>query len=343
MPFFLPRFLPELDWIQISISTHCNAGCAYCPQTVYRSRWQGRLMDTDLFARIISRLKKVQLIYLQGWGEPFLHPDFWKMIGLVKKAGFQAGCTSNASLLDSEALRKAVDQGLDFLALSLAGLGEKNDRIRRGTSYKQVLKTIEELQRIKAQKQSAVPSLHLAYMLLRSHLQDIERLPAFFAESGADHVVLSSLTLPLSPALEKEALLADSEQEYEEFKRKLSRLFAEHHQQDRVFGHVFNPFRSKGRCSENVEKAFCLSPESRVTPCVFTQIPAGPPASSWFQGKKYELKPADCGRLADMKLKRLWHQPAYRRFRRRLDLDMCSRCCMTRIEDPLRLENDWKR
>ena len=335
MPFFLPRFLPELDWIQISISTHCNAGCAYCPQTVYRSRWQGRLMDTDLFAKIISRLKKVQLIYLQGWGEPFLHPDFWKMIGLVKKAGFQAGCTSNASLLDSEALRKAVDQGLDFLALSLAGLGEKNDRIRRGTSYKQVLKTIEELQRIKAQKQSAVPSLHLAYMLLRSHLQDLERLPAFFAESGADQVVLSSLTLPLSPALEKEALLADSEQEYRQIKVEMSRLFAGPELNSRVFVHFYNPFKPPGPCSENVGRALCLDPEGRVTPCVLTQVPAQLPVWYWFQGEKFELQQVDFGRMQSRGLKKIWHDPGYRRFRRRLDLELCSRCSKARIDHTL--------
>ena len=339
MSILWPTTQPRLDWVQISVTTHCNAGCTYCPRTVFRSSWQGRHIAPELFAQILSKLHSVSLIHLQGWGEPILHPHFWDLLRMTKKAGFLASCTSNGQLLDSDALKKAVDSGLDVLALSLAGMDETNDRIRRGTSFRQVVRTIEELQRIKALRRSPVPQLHLASMLLRSNLQELPRLPDFFQNLGVDHVVLSSLTLPLSSAWEQEALVADSEQEYEAFRAEIRRVFAGHQQQDRVFGHIHNPFRSPGRCSENVDKAFCLSPEGRVTPCVFTQIPAGPPASFWFQGRKYAPAPADFGRLTDMKLKKLWHQPAYRRFRRRLDLDMCSRCLMTRMEDPLHLEN----
>ncbi len=340
MSLLWPATQPRLHWVQISVTTHCNASCTYCPRTVFRSTWQCRHIDPELFAQILSRLKTATLIHLQGWGEPILHPHFWDLLRMTKNAGFLASCTSNAELLDSDVLKKAVDSGLDVLALSLTGLDETNDRIRRGTSFRQVVKTIEELQRIKALRRSPVPRVHLAYMLLRSNLQELPRLPDFFQNLGLDHGVLSSLTLPLSPALEREALLAESEQEHGEFRAEMRRLFAEHHQQDKVFSHIFNPFRSPGRCSENVEKAFCLSPEGRVTPCVFTQIPAGPPVPYWFEGREYELEPADFGRLTETKLKKLWHDPAYRRFRRRLDLDMCSRCYMTRIEDPLRLESE---
>ena len=340
MSILWPTPQPRLDWVQISVTTHCNAGCTYCPRTVFRSSWQGRHIDPDLFAQILSKLKSVSLIHLQGWGEPLLHPHFWDLLRMTKNAGFLASCTSNGTLLDSETLKKAVDSGLDVLALSLAGLHETNDQIRRGTSFRQVVKAIEELQRIKALRRSPVPQLHLAYMLLRSNLQELPRLPDVFQNLGVDHVVLSSLTLPLSPAWEQEAWLADSEQEYGAFTAELRRLFADHHQQDRVFGHIFNPFRPAGPCSEHVDKAFCLSPEGRVTPCVFTQIPAGPPAFFWFQGEKYELQAADFGRLTDQKLKKLWHDPAYRRFRKSLDLDMCSRCFMTRMEDPLHLEKE---
>ena len=340
MSILWPATQPRLDWVQISVTTHCNAGCTYCPRTVFRSTWQGRHIAPELFARILSTLHTVSLIHLQGWGEPILHPHFWDLLRMTKKAGFLASCTSNGQLLDSDALKKAVDSGLDVLALSLAGLDETNDRIRRGTSFRQVVRTIEEAQRIKALRRSPVPRLHLAYTLLRSNLQELSRLPAFFQSLGVDHVVLSSLTLPLSSAWEQEALLADSEQGYGAFRAEIRRLFAGNLQKDRVFGHVYNPYRSPGRCSENVERALCLSPEGRVTPCVFTQIPAGPPTSYWFQGNAYELEPVDFGRPADLKLKKLWHDAAYRRFRRRLDLDMCSRCTMTRMEDPLRLENE---
>lgn len=326
---------PRLDWIQVGITTQCNASCTYCPRSKYRSQWQAGHMDFNLFSRFVSGLKKVDLIFLQGWGEPFLHPKFWDMLALVKKKGFLAGCTSNANLLDADSLRRAVDQGLDILALSLAGVDARNDRIRQGTSYKQVMKCIEELHKIKAQHGSANPSLHLAYMLLRQGVKDLQQLPDFLKNLGLDHVVLSSLTLALSPALEKEALLADSAQEYNQLKAKISALFAGSKLKDQVFVHFYNPFQAPGNCAENVQKALCLSVQGRITPCVMTQVPVEHGASYWYKGRQYELQQADFGQIQDQHLKKIWHSPEYKRFRKHLHLEMCSRCTKTRIDSTL--------
>ncbi|MFP4392063.1 MAG: radical SAM/SPASM domain-containing protein [Desulfohalobiaceae bacterium] len=327
---------PGLDWIQVGITTHCNAGCIYCPSRVYRSSWQARHMEFELFSRFVSGLKNVDLIYLQGWGEPFLHPDFWRMLGLVKEKGFLAGCTSNANLLDSDTLKRLVDEGLDVLALSLAGANaQENDRIRQGTSFRQVTRAIEDLHRIKAQQGSDKPGLHLAYMLLRHGLEDLDQLPGLFLDLGIEHVVISSLSLPLNLELESQAQLADSLQEYSELKQQMAELFNSQKLQGKVFAHLYNPFQEPGECTENVRRAFCLSPEGRVTPCVFTQIPAGPYAVYRHQGREYPLQQTDYGNIAQQDLKRIWYGREYRRFRRKLDLEMCFRCAKNRIDTQL--------
>lgn len=333
-----PAFQPRLDWIQVAVTTRCTAKCAYCPRTVHRSGWRDSDMDFRMFKNFVSGLSRVELIYLQGWGEPFLHPDFWEMLGLVKKKGFMAGCTSNAVLPDSDALKKAVDSGLDVLAFSLAGTGENNDRIRKGTSYRQVRKTIEELNKIKAQKNSTAPSVHLAYMVLRSGIMDLERLPGVILDSGVDHAVLSSLTLPLGRELEQEALLADSPEDYRDLKAWMSSLFSGPQLKHRVFAHFYNPFQEPGNCAENVKNALCVSPEGRVTPCVMTQVPAGPQAGYMFRGSYYYLEQADFGSIKDQSLKAIWHSKQYKRFRRSPDLQTCSRCTKTRIDSALHLD-----
>ncbi len=334
MHFLLPQ--PSLDWIQVGITTQCNASCTYCPRSKYRSQWQAEHMDFNLFSRFVSGLKKVDLIFLQGWGEPFLHPRFWDMLALVKKKGFMAGCTSNANLLDTDTLKKLVDQGLDVLALSLAGANaQENDRIRQGTSFRQVTKAIEGLHRIKARQGSDKPGLHLAYMLLRRGLKDLEQLPGLFLDLGIEHVVLSSLSLPLSSKLEKQALLADSPEEYQGLKSKMGALFAGADLEHKVFVHLFNPFQPAGNCAENVQRALCLSVQGRVTPCVMTQVPVEPGASYWYQGRQYELQQANFGQIQDQHLKKIWHSVEYKRFRKHLDLEMCSRCTKTRIDSRL--------
>jgi MoaA/NifB/PqqE/SkfB family radical SAM enzyme len=297
-------------------------------------------MDPELFSRFISRLTNVDLIYLQGWGEPLLHPHFWDMLSLVKKKGFLAGCTSNANLLDDDHVKRAVDMGLDVLALSLAGRGDDNDRLRPGTSFRQVVQAMEKLHRIKAQSRSAAPRLHLAYMLLRQGLGDLEQLPQFFLDLGPDHVVVSSLTLPLSRELEREALLADSPEEYRDLQARMRTVFAGPDLEDKIFFHVYNPFQVPGSCAENIQKSLCLSPEGEVTPCVFSQVPVRQPATYWFQSRECELQQADFGNVQDHKLKRIWHSPEYKRFRKELNLEMCLRCTQTRIDSTLHQGSD---
>ncbi len=264
-----------------------------------------------------------------------MHPNFWDMLTLVKQKGFLAGCTSNANVLNTDNLKKAVDMGLDVLALSLAGMEEKNDRLRPGTSFRQVVAAIETLQSIKAQRRSATPSLHLAYMLLRQGLDDLEKLPGFFLDLGLDHVVLSSLTLPLSPALERQSLLADSPEEYKNLQARMRAISAGPDLQDKIFFHLYNPFQAPGNCAENVQKALCLSAEGVVTPCVFTQIPVQQPATYWHQGRECRLQQTDFGHVQDQDLKRIWHSREYKKFRKELNMEMCSRCTKTKIDSTL--------
>ena len=65
-------------------------------------------------------------------------------------------------------------------------MDEKNDRIRKDTRIKKVLECIEEIHRAKQKYGSDTPAIHIAYMLLRSGIDEIEKLPEFLGHTGAD-------------------------------------------------------------------------------------------------------------------------------------------------------------
>lgn len=220
----------------------------------------------------------------------------------------------------------------DWTALSLAGSDEKNDKIRQGTSFYRVLKSIEKLQRIKARQKSETPKIYLAYTLLRSHLGDMGKLPGLFMNSGVDHVLVSSLTLALSQHWEKQGLLADSPEGYRELKSKFDELFSVPELNGKVFTHVYNPFLPRGNCAENLGRALYISEQGMISPCAMTQIPVSGPARYWFEGQRYALKNVNFGSLHEQGLKDIWHKPEYKRFRKRLDMSMCQRCAKTKIE-----------
>ena len=81
----LPRFYPVFSWIQIEVTTKCNASCVYCPHYLCRSNWIKRDIPFDVMKFIEPALPTTGLVYLQGWGEPLLYPDLWKMIDFLKK------------------------------------------------------------------------------------------------------------------------------------------------------------------------------------------------------------------------------------------------------------------
>ena len=65
---------PELDWVQVEVTTHCNSACVYCPRDRLALHWENTHMSLETFSKLMPFLNYTQLIYLQGWGEPLLNP-----------------------------------------------------------------------------------------------------------------------------------------------------------------------------------------------------------------------------------------------------------------------------
>ena len=179
-PFSKPRF----DWLQLEVTTYCNAMCGYCPHAVYGDKWQNRHMSLETFKKLLPYLQKTGHVHLQGWGEPLLNPDFFVMVKLAKKAGCRVGTTTNGMLVDDTTAERIVASGIDVIAFSLAGAGERNDASRGGTGLEAVLAGIKRLQKEKERTGAREPAVHVAYMLLRSSLEDLGRLPDLLEDRG---------------------------------------------------------------------------------------------------------------------------------------------------------------
>src|SRR5512139_1023466 len=91
--------IPSLDWIQVGVTSRCNALCSYCPRTVCGSAWADRDLPIETFSKLLPAFGKTGMVHLQGWGEPFLHPGFFEMVSLTKRAGCAVGTTTNGTLL----------------------------------------------------------------------------------------------------------------------------------------------------------------------------------------------------------------------------------------------------
>lgn len=304
-------YRPWLDWAQVEVTTECNARCVYCPTATLGRAWPRRHMSLADFKRILPMLARSArpspwvepLLHLQGWGEPLLNSDFLAIVAAAKGAGLRIGTTSNAMALDDEMAANLVAAGIDVLSLSVAGIDGRNDAIRRGTRLERVFGALAQLDRHKKEKGSATPSLHIAYMLLTSGLTDVERIPETFAGRGVDQIVISTLGFVADETLRPEAIVPQTEAEYETLDRRLG-LVAEKAAGVGIELHYRippPPGRRPDLCVENVQAAAIVTVDGEVTPCMFS---------------RFDETPFIFGDLARQSLSEIWWNDSYLRFRR---------------------------
>ncbi len=336
LPAWFKRRCPGLDWIQVEITSQCNGDCLYCPQHAYRRQWQSRRLSLETFRSMGPAFKKTRLVHLQGWGEPFLHPDFFEMLEIAKSTGARVGTTTNGTLINSSLADRLVAGGLDIIAFSLAGISTENDRIRKGTSLNSVIRAIEDLQRSKNKYGSGLPAIHIACLLLGSQTKEIDRMPDFFAGLGVDQVVVSSLSLVTGHEWLNEAVLCETREQWTDLEAKILQAQEDGAGQgvDMHF-HLVCPWADPAPCDENTNRALVVSADGNVSPCVMTNIPVKGEAVCYFDQEPHPVLPMIFGNIGEESLGEIWHSPNYRRFRRRLatvDLpELCRKCHKSRV------------
>ncbi|WP_319586020.1 radical SAM protein [uncultured Desulfobulbus sp.] len=334
MAWYWPfSFSPQLDWLQVEISTHCTAACFYCPRTLYKIQWLNHHMDEELFRRLLPVFRKTRLVHLQGWGDPFTHPKFFHFARLAKSAGCQVGTTTNGMLLNEQQCEQLVEQHFDIIGFSLAGVGAENDQVRRGTRLSKVLSVIETIDRIKQRTGTERPTVHIAYMLLKSGLRNIHRLPDLLRDRGISQVVISTLDTVGSPSLTIEALLPETEQEKEGIRQQLENVvatgraaglsihfrFPELHKQQNVDQPHFEnesllAIAKPQLCTENIQRAAFVGVTGNVSPCVFVNLPI----TELPQGAnpiERPYRPVLFGNVEALPFAKIWHSKHYSSFR----------------------------
>ncbi len=331
----LRNHYPGLDWIQVDVSTKCNADCNYCPHSVYRSIWQNTFLPIDYFMKLTPAMRRTGLVHLQGWGEPFTHPEIIRMIRIAKKQGCMVSTTTNGMLLNNKYINSIVEEGLDFIAFSLAGIDKKNDRIRRGTQFHKVIDVIKAIQNTKARMQSKLPKVHIAYMLLISGIDDLEKLPEIFGNLGVNMIVISGLTLITRPELEAESLYSMELSHFKELTYKLSEI----HKKMKDNGtelkfHIPRPDVNLIYCPENIQKSALVTADGRVCPCVMTEIPVLGECFHYVQGKPRSLGNISFGNIFETPFNEIWRLKRYRKFRNSyLNNDICNNCLKRKVDE----------
>jgi radical SAM protein with 4Fe4S-binding SPASM domain len=147
--FFRKMHHPRLETVFLELTNKCNLHCKMC-------NWQARetrgFISRALFESCIDQLSdmKVGVLNLEFAGESLLHPDFKDLLKYAihkrdhGKIG-AVGWTDNGMLFNQSIADLVVQLKVDWINISIDGIGKVNDDIRLGSKYSVIEKNIKYL------------------------------------------------------------------------------------------------------------------------------------------------------------------------------------------------------
>ncbi|SCX95272.1 radical SAM additional 4Fe4S-binding SPASM domain-containing protein [Lachnospiraceae bacterium XBB2008] len=147
----MQKAIPPKDYniesIHLEITGKCNLMCKYCYNSQFNC--EERIvteMKTSDIKRLIDEAKSMGCKrFTFSGGEPFLRDDFFEIIEYCGDS--KVDILSNSKLIDESVIERLYSlPQINEIKISLDGF-EQHDIIRVGSSYKDVISTIQELKR----------------------------------------------------------------------------------------------------------------------------------------------------------------------------------------------------
>ncbi|AQR96985.1 radical SAM/SPASM domain-containing protein [Clostridium saccharoperbutylacetonicum] len=142
--------------VDIEISSICNLKCPMCYTITdeFKKKVNTKLIDVSLLKKIIDEIAgKVPALRISLRGEPTLHPNIVEFISYAKKSGIkEVSFLTNGSKMTEEFFGELLDAGVDWITVSIDGVGDTYEGIRRPLKFKETLESIKTMKNIKKKK-----------------------------------------------------------------------------------------------------------------------------------------------------------------------------------------------
>lgn len=145
----------KIDRAVIEINGGCNYTCQMCPQTTPEGKHGARgknwlkKMSLEQFEDTVAQCAEAGLnvVNLEGSGEPTLNRDLPDYIRIVKKYGAKAFMFSNGFRMKGDFMKEVVDAGADFFRFSIIGYDAPTyHKWMNSLSFQIVLNNLKEMQ-----------------------------------------------------------------------------------------------------------------------------------------------------------------------------------------------------
>ncbi len=304
--FYISRLVNRpVQWgYPVSVSfeptTSCNLRCPECPSGLRQFSRPTGMLENDFFSRTIDDLHK-ELLYLIFYfqGEPYLNPDFLKMVKYASDKNIYTATSTNAHYLNDEDAKKTVESGLDRLIISIDGTTQDVYRqYRVGGDLEKVLEGAKNIMKWKKELKSKTPFVFFQFLVVKPNEHQIEDIKRLAKEVGVDEVrfktaqVYEYKTDPnnLIPTIDK----------YSRYKKNADGSYTA---KNKLANHCWK-----------LQHANVITWDGLVVPCCFDK------------DATHQL-----GNLKNQSFKEIWHNDNYKQFRNELfksrkNIDICANC-----------------
>ncbi len=135
--------------LMIELTNHCNIKCITCAREyAFGEKMDKGFMDFERFKKIIDEVHPyVDSIGLTGLGETFLYKHFTEAVDYIrsKSKGIIISCSINAHLKNSVEIAKTVIDKLDTIQISIDGIGDVYNTIRRKADLNFFLENVKQI------------------------------------------------------------------------------------------------------------------------------------------------------------------------------------------------------
>ena len=126
-----PRRDPPGPVVIWNVVRRCNLTCMHCYSISTDIDFPGELSTPEVF-QVLEDLKaaRVPALILSG-GEPLLRKNLFDIAARAKALGFYTALSTNGTLIDLPLAGRIAAAGFDYVGISLDGLRDIHDKIRR--------------------------------------------------------------------------------------------------------------------------------------------------------------------------------------------------------------------
>ena len=139
--------------VDIELSSLCNLTCPMCYTITdkFKELVDTTRMDWELYKKIIDEIGgKVPAIRLSLRGEPTLHKKFHEAVKYAKDSGIkEVSLLTHGGKLTLPYFKKMAEAGVDWITISIDGIGETYERVRKPLKFDALLEKIKLIKKYK--------------------------------------------------------------------------------------------------------------------------------------------------------------------------------------------------